>query len=110
MKKIITYLSILTIGLIATSNSAEARTYSRGYHTTYISGYLHCGTPIYTKKIFSHYNNIGKAIFTYSRITPKKHSYSSPRKVSYSTSRRSVKHNSYSNNKRHSSRSYSRRY
>ena len=109
MKKILTYLSILIASLMATSNSAEARTYSRGYNTTYISGYQHCGTPIYTKKVFSHYNKIGKAIFTYSRIISKQYSHHSPRKVSYPT-RRVVKHNSYNSNRRYSSKQYSRRY
>lgn len=109
MKKIITYLSIITVGLLTTS-SAEARTYSPGYNITYVSGYQHCGTPIYTKKVFSHYNSYGKAIFKYHKVLSKvRTGYTNRRgKSVYTPARRQT--NRYASNRRSNSRySYSRR-
>jgi len=109
MKKIITYISILTVGLIATSSSAEARTYKRGYNVTYVSGHQHCGTPIYTKKSFSHYDRLGKAIFTYLRVNAHGYAYTPTRKATRTVVyRQPVKNRAYRTSKKHNSRYYSR--
>ena len=109
MKKILTYLSILTVGLLTATNSAEARTYSHGYNIAYVSGYQHCGTPIYTKKIFTHYDRYGKAIFKYHRVAApqaRRHSPYKRNKVTHNSRSRSTRYVSNGRSSRHSNRRY----
>jgi len=66
MKKILTYLSILTAALLFTPNSAEAR--NHGYTTTsYASGHTACGCPIITKKVYVGNDRYGRPIYKYYR-------------------------------------------
>ena len=64
MKKILTYLSVLSTAFLFTPNTAEAQHCSSGT-TTYISGYTSCGSPIYTQKIFLRYDCYGRPVYTY---------------------------------------------
>lgn len=67
MKKIFTYISIITAAFLFAANSAEARTYPYG-GITYISGYASCGSPIYTKKVIVNHDRYGKPVYKYYSI------------------------------------------
>lgn len=112
MKKILTYLSILTAAFLFTPNSAEARPHSHG-STTYVSGYSSCGCPMYTKKVFVRHGQCGTPIYSYFRLASKcnchKKSYRSNNH--YNSHRGYNSRNSCSNNSRYyNSRHYSNRY
>ncbi|MGJ8655359.1 MAG: hypothetical protein ACSHX6_02825 [Akkermansiaceae bacterium] len=64
MKKLLTYLSILTAAVLFTPNTAEARPHSHGT-TTYVSGHSSCGCPIYTKKVFVNHDRYGRPVYRY---------------------------------------------
>lgn len=64
MKKILTYLSVLSTAFLFTPNTAEAQHCSSGT-TTYISGYTSCGSPMYTQRILVSYDCYGRPIYTY---------------------------------------------
>lgn len=66
MKKILTYLSILTAAFLFTPNTAEARTHSHG-SSSYVSGHSSCGCPIYTKKVFTGHDCYGRPVYKYYR-------------------------------------------
>lgn len=101
MKKILTYISIISAGLFISTSSAEAKKYTPGYNTTYVSGYYACGTPIYTKKIFTHYDRLGRAVFSYLRVAPRARAQAPRRKITYTKT---------TNKSRTSDRYSSRRY
>jgi len=72
MKKIITLLSIVTAGFSLSPMNADARSpindhLRRPASVVYVSGYTTSGSPIYMKKVFSHYDRYGRAVYTYHR-------------------------------------------
>ncbi len=83
MKKILTYISIVSAGLFISTNTATAKKYSPGHNSSYVSGHYKCGTPIFTKKIFSHYDRFGRAVFRYLRITPKLRAHTPRKRIAY---------------------------
>ncbi len=106
MKKILTYLSILTAAFLFTPNTAEARTHSHG-STTYVSGHSSCGCPIYTKKVFVRHDCYNRPVYHYYKqafnCRCNRNSYRSSSR--YHSNRGYNSGNSCSNNSRYSSSS-----
>jgi len=90
MKKLITLLSVITAGFALSPMSADARpshSHSRPASVVYVSGYASCGSPIYMKKVFSHYDRYGRAVYTYHRHVVTRRDHRRPA-ISYYNGRR----------------------
>jgi hypothetical protein len=98
MKKILTYLSILTAVFLFTPNTAEARTHSH-CSSSYVSGHSSCGCPIYTKKVFTGNDCYGRPMYRYYRqaasCSCNRYNY---RSSSRYTSSRHYSHRGYNSN------------
>lgn len=71
MKKLITLLAVVAGGFVLSPVNAEARGHRHESHRpadrVYVSGHSSCGCPVYTKKVFRHYDRHGHAVYTYER-------------------------------------------
>lgn len=75
MKKLFTTLAVAAAAVVMLPQASEARSHrSCEQSYTYVSGYMACGTPIYTKRVFCHYDRYGRPVYDYVRI-PSKHHY-----------------------------------
>ncbi len=68
MKTLLT-LSVALIGFLGIgAGEVEARHYHQNGNV-YVSGYLSCGTPIYSQRVFTGYDRCGYPVYVVRRVT-----------------------------------------
>jgi hypothetical protein len=67
MKTVLTTIAAISFSWVGSAPLAEARHYE---NRVYISGYLPCGTPVYTERYFIGYDHCGNPVWGKRTVRP----------------------------------------